>query len=199
MISQNSTHYVLLLLVLSLTLLACIDENAKKSGTPPDNSGSVAAKKMPISRVGPLYENYHQTPATQAQKDENTLIDYAMEKELDVKRTASGLYYIIEKEGKGPFYFKGEPCKVHYTGYTLDGKIFDSSHKRNEPLAFKVGQMIPGWNEALKLMNTGTKAKLLIPSHLAYGTKGFPGLIGPNEPLVFDLEIMPFLDTKPGN
>jgi len=51
--------------------------------------------------------------------------------------------------------------------------------------------MVPGWNEALKMMNTGTKAQLLLPSHLAYGPRGFPGLIEPNTPLIFDLEIMP--------
>jgi len=118
-----------------------------------------------------LYTRFHATPTTQAQKDENQLIDYAVEKNLDVKRTASGLYYLIHKEGTGPNLVHGQPTKAHYQGYTLDGKIFDTSHKRGKPLSFAVGEMIAGWNEALK----------------------YPGLIPPNAPLVFDLEVMPLV------
>lgn len=191
-ISPKPTLFVLSLI--ALIFISCIDEGTKKSTSAA--SPQATKKKLSFSKVGPLYENYHESPTTQAQMDENDLIDYAVDKELDVKKTASGLYYTIIKAGQGPNYAMGEPCKAHYTGYTLDGKVFDSSHKRNKPLAFKVGQMIPGWNEALTLMNTGTQAKLLIPSHLAYGSRGFGNLIGPNEPLVFDMEIVPFLETK---
>lgn len=185
---------LLTLLCSVLVLSACIDESAKKQSTAPAEKAQPSKKKMAFAKAGDLLKNYHETPTSQAQKDENALLDYAVDKELDVKKTASGLYYVIHQEGKGPFYFKGEPCKAHYSGYTLDGKIFDSSYNRNKPLAFKVGQMIPGWNEALTFMNPGTKAQLLIPSHLAYGKRGFPGLIGPDEPLVFDIDLLPFIE-----
>jgi len=148
------------------------------------------AKKIPEGPLAQkLYVNYHQNPTSQQEKDENRLIEYAVEKNLDVKKTASGLYYIIEKTTNEPNLNQGQDIAADYRGTTLDGKEFDSSYKRGQPIKFKVGQMIPGWNEALTMMNKGSKGTLLIPSHLAYGSKGFPGAIGPNEPLVFELEI----------
>ena len=151
----------------------------------------VKAKKPLSALAERLYVNYTAEPQTQFQKDENALIDYAIDNEIDVTRTATGLYYAIDIEGVGPNYIHGQPCKAHYSGYFLDGKVFDSSYNKGKPLLFSVGQMNAAWNEALKLMNTGTKAKLLIPSKLAYGERGFPGYVAPNTPLIFDLEILP--------
>lgn len=183
---------------LLLTLIACGGDKPNSPSAP--NTTAAPAKAIPKAPTSALatklYANFHATPSTQAQKDENQLIEYAIEKNLDVEKTSSGLYYIVHEKGKGQPYVHGQPCKAHYSGYTLDGKIFDSSYKRNNPLMFNVGQMIPGWNEALKFMNTGTKAQLLIPSHLAYGPNGFPGLIAPHTPLVFDMEILPLLATE---
>jgi len=185
----------IVILILGFLFSSCVNDSSKTVSKIPEQVSQAVKKREATSELAAsLYANFHENPTTQAQKDENALIDYAVDKNLDVKKTASGLYYIIHEQGTGPLLLHNQPTKAHYTGYTLDGKIFDSSHKRGKPLAFSVGQMVPGWNEALKMMNTGTKAKLLLPSHLAYGTRGFPGLIEPNAPLVFDLEIMPLVD-----
>ena len=181
--------------VITLVLISILFLNACKSD---QNKATEAAaesvehvKKPMTALAEKLYVNYVAEPKTQAEIDENDLIDYAVDNELDVTRTASGLYYIIEKKGLGPNLIMGQPTKAHYSGAFLDGKIFDSSYDRGRPLFFSVGQMIPGWNEALQLMNTGSKAKLLIPSRLAYGEEGFTGFVPPNKSLVFDLEILP--------
>ena len=180
--------YYSILIVLLLCFSGCKNDT---TSTTANTATSTPKKKIDMMGISQLYVNFHDNPTTQAQKDENRLIDYAVDKEIDVKRTSSGLYYAVHQKGQGPTYIMGQPCKAHYSGYTLDGKIFDSSHKRGQPLMFNVGQMIPGWNEALKMMNSGTKAQLLIPSHLAYGERGFPGLIEPHTPLIFDLEVVP--------
>jgi peptidyl-prolyl cis-trans isomerase A (cyclophilin A) len=108
------------------------------------------------------------------------------------KRTASGLYYIIEQEGKGAQAVKGKQVSVHYTGTFWDGTKFDSSLDRGQPLPFTLGtgQVIPGWDEGVALMKVGTKAKLIIPYFLAYGEQGYPGAIPPMSDLIFDTELI---------
>ncbi|MFN8310698.1 MAG: peptidylprolyl isomerase [Chitinophagales bacterium] len=107
------------------------------------------------------------------------------------KKTASGLMYIVEKEGTGAQAVKGKTVSVHYTGTFLDGTKFDSSLDRGQPLSFILGQgqVIPGWDEGIALMKVGTKMKLIIPSDLAYGARGV-GPIPPNTPLIFETELM---------
>lgn len=181
--------YIASVVVVLFFLFSCKTEPPKVEK--PVVQANVKDKKPLSALAERLYVNYTADPQTQFQKDENALIDYAVDNEIDVTRTATGLYYWIEKEGIGPKFIHGQPCQAHYSGYFLDGKVFDSSYNRGKPLFFSVGQMNAAWNEALKLMNTGTKAKLLIPSKLAYGERGFPGYVPPNTPLAFDLEILP--------
>lgn len=107
----------------------------------------------------------------------------------DVVTTESGLQYTILKEGKGPKPTINSMVKVHYTGTLLDGTVFDSSVERNEPAVFGVGQVIPGWVEALQLMSVGSKWKLFIPQELAYGENG-AGQIKPFSVLVFEVELL---------
>ena len=107
----------------------------------------------------------------------------------DVVTTESGLQYIILKEGNGPKPTISNMVKVHYTGTLLDGTIFDSSVERGEPAVFGVGQVIPGWVEALQLMSVGSKWKLFIPQELAYGENG-AGQIKPFSVLVFEVELL---------
>ncbi|MGE5084807.1 MAG: FKBP-type peptidyl-prolyl cis-trans isomerase [Bacillota bacterium] len=106
-----------------------------------------------------------------------------------VKVTASGLQYIVEKEGTGATPKKEDVVKVHYKGTLTNGEQFDSSYDRGQPAEFPVGGVIPGWTEALQLMKVGGKAKLFIPPELAYGPSGRPG-IPPNSVLVFEVELM---------
>lgn len=107
-----------------------------------------------------------------------------------VKVTASGLQYIIEKEGTGAMPKATNTVVANYRGTLLDGTEFDSSYKRGEPAEFPVDGLIKGWTEALQLMKTGAKYKLFIPSELAYGEQGAGEKIGPNATLIFELELV---------
>jgi FKBP-type peptidyl-prolyl cis-trans isomerase FkpA len=106
-----------------------------------------------------------------------------------VQTTASGLQYIVVKEGTGASPKKEDVVRVHYTGTLTTGDKFDSSVDRGQPAEFPVGGVIPGWTEALQLMKVGGKAKLFIPPELAYGPSGRPG-IPPNSVLVFEVELI---------
>ena len=134
-----------------------------------------------------LYQNYTANPTSQAQKDENLIIDYLVTRNLDFERYSSGLYVQVNKKGSGPKYIKGQPAKADYRGFFLNGKIFDSSFARDEPINFQMGQMNEGWNQAMSQMNPGTETSILVPSYLAYGEKGFPGYVEPNTVIGFDI------------
>lgn len=121
----------------------------------------------------------------------------AREAELDklasgFEKTESGLRYQILQKGSGSKAQKGQTVSVHYKGQLADGTVFDSSYKRNQPLEFPVGvgQVIPGWDEGICLLNVGDKARLVIPSDLGYGSRGAGGVIPPDATLVFDVELM---------
>nr|WP_245846489.1 FKBP-type peptidyl-prolyl cis-trans isomerase [Prosthecobacter debontii] len=107
-----------------------------------------------------------------------------------VKTTASGLQYEVIKQGEGPKPVATDKVNVHYHGTLLNGKVFDSSVERGEPITFGVQEVIKGWTEALQLMNVGSKYKLYIPSELAYGDNGAGADIGPGETLVFEVELL---------
>lgn len=102
----------------------------------------------------------------------------------------------LEKEdivvGEGPTAAKGHRVEVHYTGWLTDGKKFDSSVDRGQPFQFELGrgQVIQGWDQGVAGMRVGGRRKLTIPSHLAYGDRGFSGLIPPGSTLVFEVELL---------
>ena len=106
--------------------------------------------------------------------------------------TESGLKYIIVQEGEGVNPYASQFVSVDYTGYLSDGTIFDSSIERGDPIAFPVGvgKVIKGWDEGIMLLNEGAKARLIIPSKLAYGEQGAGGIIPPNATLIFDVELL---------
>ena len=109
------------------------------------------------------------------------------------KRTASGLYYVIDVEGTGAMAQPGQTVVAHYTGTLFDdGKKFDSSVDRGQPFEFPLGQhrVIAGWDEGFGLFKVGSKGKLIIPSSLAYGSRGAGGAIPPNADLVFEVEML---------
>ncbi|MCL2341190.1 MAG: FKBP-type peptidyl-prolyl cis-trans isomerase [Proteobacteria bacterium] len=107
-----------------------------------------------------------------------------------VVETKSGLQYKVIKKGQGAKPIPSDTVKVHYKGTLIDGKEFDSSYKRNEAAVFQVNQVIPGWQEALPLLATGTTAELYIPPDLAYGDRGAPPVIEPGSLLIFQVELL---------
>lgn len=107
-----------------------------------------------------------------------------------IKETASGLQYIVEKEGTGATPTAEDEVTVHYTGRLLDGQVFDSSVSRGEPATFPLNRVIPGWTEGVQLMKEGAKYTFFIPSDLAYGAQGVPNAIPPHSTLIFDVELI---------
>jgi len=127
--------------------------------------------------------------------DDKKLQEYFAQNNINAQKTESGLYYVIEKEGSGPTASAGQDVTVNYTGKTMDGKTFDSNvdpqFQHVEPFTFKLGQgqVIRGWDEGVALLKKGSKAKLYIPSPLAYGTQDRSPSIPPNSVLIFDVEV----------
>ncbi len=107
-------------------------------------------------------------------------------------KTDSGLYYKVTKHGTGAQPKKGQTIQAHYEGRLVDGRVFDSSYARKQPLEFAVGigQVIPGWDEGLLAMKVGEKRTLVIPPQLGYGARGAGGVIPPNAWLIFDVELV---------
>jgi len=175
--------YLLLALTISCLLGSCKRKTDDKTDEPPTK----VQKKTDFAE---LYQYYHANPTTLEQRDENTIIDYAADQGMDAVRTRSGIYIVNHRVGKGDSIKWGDPITVHYRGYLLGGQEFDSSYKRGKPISFRVGSMIAGWNEALPFLRIGSEATLLIPSHMGYGKRGFPGFVEPDEILAFDIEIL---------
>ena len=111
-------------------------------------------------------------------------------KETGVVTLPSGLEYKIITPGSGESPAANDTVTVNYEGKLIDGTVFDSSYKRGQPATFKVGQVIKGWQEALKLMKPGATWMLYIPADLAYGPQGSIGAIGPNETLIFKVDLL---------
>ncbi|NQV38615.1 MAG: FKBP-type peptidyl-prolyl cis-trans isomerase [Candidatus Marinimicrobia bacterium] len=107
-----------------------------------------------------------------------------------VVETESGLQYKVLTSADGPSPVVSDKVTVHYTGRLLDGSVFDSSVERGEPASFRVDGVIKGWTEALQLMRVGEKWELYIPGHIAYAERGSGGKIGPNQLLIFEVELL---------
>jgi FKBP-type peptidyl-prolyl cis-trans isomerase len=107
-----------------------------------------------------------------------------------VKTTDSGLQYRVITAGEGKSPQKSDKVTVNYRGTLIDGTEFDSSYSRGQPASFGVGQVIPGWTEALQLMKEGDKWEIVIPSKLGYGERGAGAKIPPNSTLVFEVELI---------
>jgi peptidylprolyl isomerase len=118
--------------------------------------------------------------------------NWVMKTYPSAQKTASGLYYVVVQEGTGEQAVKGKTVAVHYSGKLTNGNEFDNSYRRGEPIEFKlgIGQVIPGWDEGIGLMNVGSKYTLIIPSELGYGKRGAGGVIPPNATLVFETELV---------
>jgi FKBP-type peptidyl-prolyl cis-trans isomerase len=131
-------------------------------------------------------------PYTQLQEDIQKIDAYLEENNIVARRSSSGLRYVIVNEGLGANPVRGNRVMVHYTGKLFDGTVFDSSYDRGTPLSYTHGinQVISGWDEGLSYVGERGKITLYVPSVLAYGTRGSGDLIGPNENLIFDVELL---------
>jgi FKBP-type peptidyl-prolyl cis-trans isomerase len=139
---------------------------------------------------------FQQQMAQRAKKaaEEGVAFLAANGKKEGVVTTASGLQYKVLKQGTGPSPKATDVVRTHYEGTFINGKVFDSSIKRNEPATFGVNQVIPGWTEALQLMKVGDKWQLFVPSKLAYGPEGSQGAIPPDSTLIFEVELLEIVD-----
>jgi FKBP-type peptidyl-prolyl cis-trans isomerase FkpA/FKBP-type peptidyl-prolyl cis-trans isomerase FklB len=162
-----------LVILSSLTVISCAPKNY------------LSTKDLDGSMV--------ESPQTQADIDRNKIIKFAKAAKLKGNFTSSGIFYVIDEPGEG-LERPSEDSKVtaHYTGTLLNGKKFDSSYDRDEPLKFKPSQVIKGWQEAVRMLGKGGKGKFIIPSGLAYGEKAVGEIIPANANLVFDMELLDF-------
>lgn len=162
-----------LILMGSLTMMSCTEKNY------------LGKKDLDASMV--------ESPQTQADIDRNKIIKYVKLNKLKGNFTSSGIFYVIDKPGEGierPT--TDSDITAHYTGKLLNGIKFDSSYDRDEPLNFKLGQVIKGWQEAIRMLGKGGKGKFVIPSELSYGDRQIGEDISPNSVLVFDMELLDF-------
>lgn len=156
---------------------------------------------LEIIRVGEDAENFNAIEAfrtfegsreariAEAKAKQKAILD---EVSAGYEETVSGLRYKILENGNGAQATKGAGVSVHYKGQLLDGTVFDSSYKRKQPIDFNVGvgQVIKGWDEGIQLLKVGDKARLVIPSDLAYGSAGAGGVIPGDAILIFDVELV---------
>jgi len=120
----------------------------------------------------------------------SSMPDFVLPTPAELKRTPSGLAYQVVKEGAGAHPGPMETVTVHYAGWLMDGKSFDSSYSRGQPASFPLNRVIPGWTEGLQLMKPGATFRFVIPPELAYGRRGAPPSIGPDATLVFLVELV---------
>ena len=140
-----------------------------------------------------MIENIKKNYPAETEKAASELNAYLEKNGVVAQPTSTGLYYVKTQDGTGEKPSKGSTVKAHYTGYLLDGTVFDTSIERGEPIEFVlgVGQVIPGWDEGIALMSKGEKAVLYIPYYLAYGDRDL-GVIPPFSNLIFEVELIDF-------
>ena len=148
-----------------------------------------AAEKFNAVEAFRTFEGSRETRVADAVKAQDEILD---KEAAGFDKTNSGLRYKILQNGNGKQATKGDMVSVHYKGQLLDGTVFDSSYKRKQPIDFNVGlgQVISGWDEGIQLLKVGDKARFVIPSELAYGSQGAGGVIPPDAPLIFDVELV---------
>ncbi|WP_346863693.1 FKBP-type peptidyl-prolyl cis-trans isomerase [uncultured Draconibacterium sp.] len=124
----------------------------------------------------------------------NEYLDTLQNRGLDIDTTELGVYYIVDSIGEGAFPLVGDTCEVKYTGFFIDGSIFDTSGTNTFEFILGSENLIPGWNDGMKVINKGAFVYLLIPSELAYGSTGYSS-VPPNTTIIFNIEMV---DIKQG-
>lgn len=152
--------------------------------------GELAVKPEEAQKLINEYLVELQEKATKLAKEAGSKFLEENGKKEGVHTTATGLQYVVEKEGTGKQPKATDNVTVHYTGRLLDGKVFDSSVSRGEPATFPLNRVIPGWTEGLQLMKEGAKYVFFIPSDLAYGAQGAGRDIPPHSTLIFEVELI---------
>ena len=171
-------------LVLALGSMTLFSACSNKGGKESADTDSAAATQL-VEDAAPM-----------AQTDSLALIFQNPEKKSEVAtdstyaETPSGLKYLVVREGSGKTPTAEDDVTVHYTGKLITGEIFDSSVSRGEPATFPLNRVIPGWTEGLQLMKEGGKTIFYIPSNLAYGSAGAPPMIGPDQDLIFEVDLI---------
>jgi FKBP-type peptidyl-prolyl cis-trans isomerase len=145
-----------------------------------------AAEMQELAQAEAMREGEEAAAAGAAYLEENGAKD-------GVTTTDSGLQYEVLREGEGPTPTDGQSLRLHYRGTLPDGQEFDSSYD-GDPAVFAVGQLVQGFNESLMLMSAGSHFRVVIPGDLAYGPQRRSELIGPNQTLVFEIEVLEFVD-----
>lgn len=143
-------------------------------------------------------EENTRTAQANMEMEPELIADYISRKGITAKPTASGMYYIENTKGNGAKAKAGQIVTVHYAGFLLNGKKFDSSYDRDQPFTFKLGagEVIAGWDEGVSYMNVGSIAQFLLPSQLAYGASGSAPVIPPFSPLVFEVQLLKIENQK---
>ena len=193
---------------LSYALGMSMAQNFKGSGVKSINADDFAdalravyeggEKKMSFDEAKKVVQDFFTDLEARAGDENKRLGEMFLEqnaKQEGVVTTASGLQYLVVKEGTGARPGENDAVTVHYTGRLIDGTVFDSSVDRGEPATFGLKQVIAGWTEGLQLMREGAAYRFFIPSHLAYGSHG-TGPIQPHSTLVFDVQLLKVENKK---
>jgi cyclophilin family peptidyl-prolyl cis-trans isomerase len=138
------------------------------------------------------FDDFNKSKSERLKKEKENQLKLLNDISKGFSKTKSGLLYKFQTKNKSEKPSTGDNVRVHYKGMLLDGTVFDSSYKRNEPIEFTlgIGQVIKGWDEGVSLLGIGDKAKLIIPSELAYGEAGAGGIIPANAILIFEVELV---------
>jgi cyclophilin family peptidyl-prolyl cis-trans isomerase len=139
-----------------------------------------------------VFDDFNKSKSERLKKEKENQLKLLKDISQGFSKTKSGLLYKFQTQNKSEKPSTGDNVSVHYKGMLLDGTVFDSSYKRNEPIEFTlgIGQVIKGWDEGVSLLGIGDKAKLIIPSELAYGEAGAGGIIPANAILIFEVELV---------
>lgn len=159
---------------------------------PPSSDLTFYVKVIRIQSMEEIQRQMEEEAKMKSAEEDSLIKQYLSVNKINVSPTQTGLYYLLLKKGNGKKAESGKTVKVHYTGTLLDGTKFDSSYDRGQPIEFVLGQgmVIAGWEEGIAMMNEGGKAKLIIPSKLAYGPQQRGEIIKPYSTLVFEVELI---------